>query len=208
MGVAVETREAFNVFTHAAGAILAAVATLFLVLRPVREGHPGRAAILAVFGLTLVLAYAVSTLFHLTHGSLRERFRRLDRAAIYALIVGGYTPLCLLALPPWWGWPLLLVATSVALVGAAMELWPPSGIAPHSIVLYLILGWMSLAAIKPLVATLDPAGVAWLVAGGLLYTLGAVTVRYHLLRRSHEVWHVLSLAASASHFVVILHYVR
>lgn len=201
-------KEAFNVISHAAGAILAALATFSLVLAPWEQGRTRRAVILAVFGLTLVVAYTASTLFHLTHGDLRERFRRLDRAAIYVLIVGGYVPVCLLVLPPVWGWPLLVVAASAALGGLVWELRPPRDAAPRSVALYLILGWMSLGAIKPLVAALTPAGVIWLVAGGLLYTLGAVTVRYHLVRRSHEVWHVLALAASASHFVMLFLYVR
>lgn len=199
-------REAFNVLSHALGALLALAVTVALVLPPLQGGHPRKAFILAVFGVTLVLGYAVSTLFHLTHGGTRELFRRLDRSAIYLLIIGGYTPLALLALPRSWGLPLLLLAGAIAAIGVLRELRHPES--PHSVRLYLMLGWILLLAFKPLLEALTPAGIAWLVAGGLLYTAGAVTVRFHLIKRSHEVWHVFALAASACHVVVVYFYIR
>lgn len=200
-------RETFNVISHLAGSVLAAIGTVALVLRPLSQGEHGKALALAFFGLSLVLMYTVSTLFHITRGEARLWLRRLDRAAIYVLIVGAYTPLCLFTLPETWGWPLLMVTGTLALVGVVLELRVASHRTLHSVGLYLVLGWMATLAIKPLLTAIDIAGVALLLAGGVLYTAGAIALRYRLVPRSHEVWHVVVLAASACHFLMMFLYV-
>jgi hemolysin III len=199
-------RDLFNVVSHLMGTVFAAVATVVLVSRPLHEGQPSTAAAFAVFGLTLVLAYAVSTMFHATTGRLRNTFRRLDRTAIYLLILGGYAPLALIVLPVNWGIPLLVVATCGAAIGVANEVRDVH--ASSSVALYLALGWLGVVAMKPLADRLAPEGLALLVGGGLLYTVGAVTVRFRLTRRSHEVWHVLALAASACHVAMAYFFIH
>lgn len=199
-------RDRFNIVSHLLGTVLAGVATVVLVSRPLEAGEPLKAAAFAVFGLTLVLTYAVSTMFHATSGRVRNAFRRLDRTAIYLLILGGYAPLSLIVLPTAWGVPLLTVVSCVAAVGVTLEVREAH--ASSSVALYLALGWALLVAIKPLAAGLRAEGVALLLAGGLLYTVGAVTVRFRLTRRSHEIWHVLALAASACHVAMAYLFIR
>ncbi len=199
--------ERFNIASHLLGAVLALAGTVALVVRPLSEGRPGRAVALSVFGMTLVLSYVVSTLFHATRGEIRERFRKLDRTAIYLMILGGYTPVCLLVLPPAWGRPLLAFAAAIAAAGVFVELRATRGRAIQTVAPYLALGWMSVVALRPLTEAMSPAGVAWLVVGGVLYTAGGLAVRFRVVRRSHEVWHVAALVGSACHFVMMLFYV-
>ena len=201
-------REKFNIASHLLGAALASLGTAVLIVPPLRAGEPLKALTLAIFGLTLILSYLISTLFHGTTGETRILFRRLDRAAIYLLIIGGYTPICLLALPPLWGWPLLTLATTVALLGVFLELRSCKVNPPHHVIIYLALGWMAIIAIKPLVTSLTWPGFGLLVAGGLLYSIGALVVRYRPVPWSHEFWHVAVLAASACHFMMVYRYIH
>ena len=203
----VEPGEKFNAITHLVGTALTGVGFLVLVVPPLVEGDFKKAIGLAVYGASLFLTFLVSTLFHSTHGGTRDWFRRLDRTAIYLLIAGTYTPITLLKLPAEWGRPLLSIVWVLALSGSMIELLSARGKKPLSVALYFAMGWMSLLAIKPLLAALTPRGVLVLVAGGVLYTLGGIALRMKLIPRSHEVWHVLSLAGGACHFAVILFYV-
>jgi hemolysin III len=201
-------RETFNVVSHAIGAVLAAAGGVWLIARPLQQGDLGRAAAFAVFSLSLVLVYVTSILFHCTRGDTRDRFRRLDRIAIYVLIVGCYTPICLLVLPRSWGWPLFALAIGLSLAGVLAELLSEPSRKLHGVSLYLVCGWAAIAAIQPLAAGLTPTGAAWLVAGGVLYTLGAAAVRLRFVPLGHEIWHVAVLAASACHFFAMFRFVR
>jgi hemolysin III len=199
--------ERFNAFTHLAGAIATLGGLLVLVVPPLLDGEIKKVLGFAVYGVTLLLAYVASTAYHSARGAARDLYRRYDRMAIYLLIAGTYTPVTLLALPPKWGWPLLIAAWALAGIGSVAELFAGRQKKTLSVALYLFMGWMSLVALRPLVESLAPAAVIWLGAGGVLYTLGAINLRFALSPRSHEVWHVLVLAGSACHFAVMLFYV-
>ena len=198
--------DRFNAISHLVGVFLAALGTVVLVVPAVARGDFTRSVGFIVYGASLLLAFATSTLFHSFRGKARDVMRRFDRVAIFLLIAGTYTPIMLVRLPAMWGWPLLAMAWAIAIYGSVREL-APSGRKPHSVALYLLMGWMAVLAIKPLIAALTAAGVVYLLAGGVLYTLGGIAVRVALLPRSHEVWHVLALAGSACHFMVMLYYV-
>jgi hemolysin III len=191
-----------------AGAILAAVGWLVLVVPAAAQGDLKSFVGLSVYGLTLVLVYLASTLYHAVRGEAQEIFRRYDRIAIYLVIAGTYTPVALLKLPPAWGWPLLVGVWALAVAGTVIELALARQTRTLSVALYLLMGWLALVAAKPLVDSLSIAAVVWLGVGGVIYTLGAINLRFKLLPRSHEVWHVLVLAASACHFAAIFFYVR
>ena len=199
--------ERFNALTHLAGAVATVAGLLLLVVPPLIHGEIKKVLGFAVYGLTLFLAYVASTVYHSVRGAARDLYRRYDRMAIYLLIAGTYTPVTLLALPPRWGWPLLIAVWALAGVGSVAEMVAGRQKKTLSVALYLFMGWMSLIALKPLVESLAPAAVIWLGVGGVLYTLGAINLRFRLSPRSHEVWHVLVLAGSACHFAVMLFYV-
>jgi hemolysin III len=200
--------ERFNAITHMGGAILAVAGWLVLVIPAVIDGDVKRFAGMSIYGLTLFLVYVASTLYHSVHDEAREVFRRYDRIAIYLVIAGTYTPVALLKLPPAWGWPLLFGVWAMAVAGSVIELVLGHQKRTLSVALYLLMGWMVLVAAKPLIEALSLGAVVWLGIGGVIYTLGAINLRFKLSPLSHEVWHVLVLAASACHFAAIFFYVR
>jgi len=199
--------ERFNALTHLVGAVLTLAGLLWLVVPPLIHGEIKKVLGFTVYGVTLFLAYLASTVYHSVKGEVRDVYRRYDRIAIYLVIAGTYTPVTLLKLSPGWGWPLLATVWALAVVGSAAELAAGHQKKTMSVVLYLVMGWMSLIAFKPLLESLTPAAVIWLGVGGVFYTFGAINLRFKLLPRSHEVWHVLVLAGSACHFAVMLLYV-
>lgn len=200
--------ERFNAITHTVGAVLALVGSFVLIVVAARDGDPWKLASVAVYSATLVLLYSFSALYHSLRGRAKTILRELDHHSIYLLIAGTYTPFCLVTLNGPWGWSLFGVVWGLAALGSLQELWFKKGARILSVVIYVVMGWVALAAIVQLFHALGPAGFAWLVAGGLFYTAGitfyALDTR---LRHSHGIWHLFVLAGSAAHYVAILKYV-
>ena len=199
--------ERFNSISHLVGTVLALVALVLLVAAASRAGDPWRIVSFSVYGATLVSLYLTSTLYHGFRGKAKAVFRKLDHAAIYLLIAGTYTPFALVTLRGAWGWTLFGVNWGLAVVGIACEFVAP-GRRWVAYVLYPVMGWLVVVALGPLVRALGPAGLAWLAAGGVVYTLGFAAYAWRSLPRHHELWHVLVLGGSACHFVALLLYVR
>lgn len=171
-------------------------------------GDPWRIVSFSVYGATLVMLYLFSTLYHCLRGRAKAVFRRLDHSAIYLLIAGTYTPFALVTLRGDWGWPLFGAAWGMAVVGVVQELALRSARRLLSLVLYLLMGWMAVAATTPLLTALGWAGFAWLMAGGVFYTAGILFYVYDAQwRHAHGVWHLFVLAGSASHYGAILLFV-
>ena len=162
----------------------------------------------AVFGATLVLMYSTSTLYHaLPSGTAKRVFRVLDHAAIYLLIAGTYTPFMLGVMRGAWGWTLLVIVWSLALFGIVAKSTLGFRYPRLSTALYLAMGWLIVVAVRPLVTYVQPAGLAWLAAGGLAYTGGvAFYVTDTRLRFGHALWHLFVIAGSVCHFVGVLRY--
>lgn len=200
--------EIANSVTHGAGLLASIAVVPVLVLAAVGRRDPWQIVGGAVFGATLVLLYLASTLYHaLPAGRAKTILRVVDHAAIYLLIAGTYTPFTLGALRGPWGWALLGTIWGLALLGIAAKCTLGFRFPRLSTVLYLAMGWLVLIGLQPLVARVAPAGIAWLVAGGLCYTGGVVF--YALdgrLRYSHALWHVFVMAGSVCHFVAVLRY--
>ena len=200
--------EVAHSVTHGIG-LLGAVAGLVLLLAlAAATRDPWRITACAIYASTLVLLYGTSTLYHaLSATRARDVFRVLDHSAIYLLIAGTYTPFALVSLRGPWGWTLLAIVWSLALAGVAMKAvfgarWPIISTA-----LYIVMGWVVIIAVKPLVAHVPPAGIAWLVAGGLAYTGGVVFYAWTKLRYSHAIWHLFVLAGSVCHYIAVVLYV-
>ena len=158
----------------------------------------------------MVLLYGVSALYHaLPAGTAKRWFQRLDHAAIYVFIAGSYTPFTLGVLGGPWGWSLFGVVWAAAAFGVAVKLlnrlrhpWVSTG-------LYVAMGWVAVVAVGPLVERMPPAGLAWLVAGGLSYTLGAIVFLLdNRVRYAHAVWHLFVVGGSVCHFFAALGYAR
>jgi len=200
--------EKFNALTHLGGAVLALAGSAVLIVLASRDGDPWKVVGVSIYGATLVSLYLVSTLYHSLRGRPKAVLRKLDHLGIYLLIAGSYTPFCLVTLRGPWGWTLLGVVWSLAALGMLQELRPRSEARIMSVAIYVVMGWVALAAAIPLVQSLGMAGFGWLLAGGLFYTVGiAFYAVDNRVRHAHGVWHLFVLAGSAAHFVAILAYV-
>jgi hemolysin III len=194
--------------THGAG-LVASIAGLFvLVTAAVRRGDAWLITSCAIYASTLVLLYAASTLYHsLAATRARHVFQIIDHSAIYLLIAGTYTPFALVNLHGPWGWTILAIVWVLAAAGVTAKAvfgprWPIVSTA-----LYIAMGWTAVVAFKPLMLHVAPAGIAWLVAGGLAYTGGIVFFASDRLRYNHAMWHMFVLGGSVCHFVAVLFYV-
>jgi hemolysin III len=201
--------ERFNGLTHLAGSALAVAGAVTLVASAARAGDPWRIVAVSIFGLMLVLLYAVSTLYHSVRGRAKRVFRKLDHCAIYLLIAGTYTPFALVSLRGAWGWSLFGVVWGLAALGIAQEFMLGKGARPVSLALYVVMGWLGLVASGPLLGSLGHDGFAWLAAGGLVYTSGVVFYLYdEKWRHAHGIWHLFVLGGSAAHWVTVFAFVR
>jgi hemolysin III len=197
--------ELAHSITHGIGLLAAIAGLVVLVGLAVGTQDPWRIAACVIYASTLVLLYAASTLYHsLSSTRARHVFQVLDHSAIFLLIAGTYTPFALVSLRGPWGWALLTIVWGLAVIGVTMKAvfgarWPIVSTA-----LYIGMGWTVVIAVKPLVAHVPPAGIAWLLAGGLAYTGGVVFYAWTRLRYSHAIWHLFVLAGSVCHYIAVV----
>ncbi|MBX3684488.1 MAG: hemolysin III family protein [Rhodocyclaceae bacterium] len=200
--------EKLNAWTHLVGAVLALVGSVVLIVRAALGGDPWKVVSVSIYGLTLVLLYSFSTLYHSLRGRPKIILRELDHHSIYLLIAGSYTPFCLVTLRGPWGWSLFGVVWGLAALGSLQELWLKDGARILSVVIYVLMGWAALAALFPLLDALGTSGFAWVAAGGVLYTVGIVFYALDTrMTHAHGIWHLFVLAGSAAHYFAILRYV-
>ncbi len=204
----------WSAITHGAGALLALLGTVLLLLR---AKSSMQSFSFAVYGISMIALYSASTLYHCLRTGVagRRRLRKLDHCSICLLIAGSYTPICLLALDERCGLPLLMGVWVFALAGILLSLlwitaprWLSAGV-------YLCMGWLAVFALKPLSSALPLEGMVWLVAGGVLYSVGGVLYALKWPGKNnprfgcHEIFHVFILLGSVCHYFnmyrVVLH---
>lgn len=199
--------ERLNAWTHLIGAVAACTGAVWLTVQASLNGSPWKIVGVGVYGVTLTLLYSISTAYHSVRGRAKVVMRKLDHLSIYLLIAGSYTPFCLVTLrgPG---------AGRCSASSGAWRYWhaPGDQATPEarvlSVVIYAVMGWIVLIAVKPLLAALGSAGFTWLAAGGVLYTVGIVFYAYdHRFRHWHGIWHLFVIAGSLLHFVAIWRYV-
>ena len=199
--------EIANSITHGVGGLLAAAGLTVLVTVAALRGNAWHVVGCSVFGATMVLLYTSSTLYHAIRAPRAKRlFRRLDHAGIFLLIAGTYTPFTLVNLRGPWGWTLLGVIWGLALAGIVLQ----TGRLRHpvlSVVLYVVMGWTVVIAIRPLLSLLPRGGLILLLLGGLAYTGGVVFYAWRRLPYHHAIWHGFVLTGTALHFFAVLLYV-
>jgi hemolysin III len=200
--------EIANSLTHGLGIGLAIAALAILVAFAVLANDGFKLASAIVYGVTLVVQYAASTLYHaLPQPRVKHIFKILDHCGIYLLIAGTYTPFCLVTLREANGWWLFAVIWGLAILGIAFEAFWAYRPRWVSTLLFLGMGWLVIASMGPLVDNLAPAGLRLLVAGGLAYTVGTVFYLLERIHYMHAVWHLWVLAGSVLHFLAVLLYV-
>jgi hemolysin III len=203
-------REPVNSLTHWAGALLALAGLIALLV--VGWDTPAKVISLTVYGLSLIAMFSASATYHMVRVRDRalEVFRKIDHSAIYLLIAGTYTPFCVNAFEGFWKWGMLAIIWSLALVGIVVKVfyiraprWLNAGI-------YLLMGWLAVSAAGQMLAVLPAWVFGWLIAGGVIYTLGAVVYITRIFNFKpgvfgfHEMWHILVMLAAAAHFVAVL----
>jgi len=198
--------EIANSVTHGVGALASVVALPLLVMAAVPRGIQSMAGNF-VFGLSLVLLYISSTIYHsLARNRAKRVLRIIDHSAIYVLIAGTYTPFTLGVLRGTWGWTLFGVVWSLAVLGVVLTASLGVRFPRLSTFVYIGMGWLIVVAVKPLMTHVPPAGLAWLVAGGLAYTGGTVFYGWRRLPYQHTVWHLFVLTGSVCHYMAVLRY--
>lgn len=200
--------EIAHALTHGVGAIAAIVGLVFMLVWAVSYGDTFHVVSASIYGASLILLYLASTLYHaFPWPRVKAFFQQMDHAAIYVLIAGTYTPFALVNLRGAWGWTLLAVVWSIALIGIIMEVAMKERKKWLSLSLYLGLGWMALVVIKPMLETVEAGGLWLLLAGGLAYTFGVIFYVWKSLRFHHAIWHVFVLAGSVLHFLSVFYFV-
>ncbi len=200
--------ELFNALSHLLGAIAAVIGLIVLMVLAVHQGDVWKIVSFSIYGLTLMLVYTCSTLYHGVQGELKAIFAKLDHQSIYLFIAGTYTPFALVTLRGVWGWSIFTAVWGLAILGVMLETLPRKGPRVLPVVIYLVMGWIILIALEPLLQTLPSVGFAWLLTGGLFYTVGVVFFALgKKLSYCHNIWHVFVLAGSASHYCSVLFYV-
>ena len=194
--------------THGVGLAASIVALPLLIVAAARQGDAWRITSAAIFGASLVLLYTASTLYHaLPRSRAKEVFRVIDHAAIYALIAGTYTPFLLGPLRGPWGWSLLALVWGLAIAGIVVKSTLGFRWARLSTAVYLLMGWIGIVAARPLLEHISPAGIAWILAGGIAYTAGVLFFVWdERIRYGHAIWHLFVATGSVCHVVAVLGY--
>ena len=179
-----------------------------LVVTAMRRDDVWQVVAGAIYATTLVLLYSASTLYHAlpSHFPAKRVFRALDHGAIYLLIAGTYTPFALGALRGPWGWSILGVIWGLACGGIVLKMGLGFRYPRLSTVIYLLMGWLIVVALRPLYLAVGPAGMTWLATGGFSYTAGVYFYMRDHLHYRHFVWHLFVLAGSACHLVAVAVY--
>jgi len=206
-------REPVNGLTHLFAAVAASVSLVALAY--IAKDNPADLASLIIYGSTLVLMFSTSAAYHLIEAGPRTTLllRKLDHSAIYLLIAGTYTPICLHYFTGFWRLGFLAIIWSLGLAGIAVKFvviraprWITAGI-------YLLMGWLSVAAGGEMISAIPPGALAWLIAGGVFFTVGAVI---YILKKPdpvpdvfgfHEIWHIFVILGAFSHLALMLAYI-
>lgn len=203
--------ERFNTYSHLSGLVLAAAGLVMMLLKAEEYGDGYRTFSVSVYGISLFLLYLSSSLYHgIKAGRLKSILKKVDHCMIYVLIAGSYTPFALVSLRNGPGWTVFLLSWLLAVAGIIQELTlgRESEKRLLSIVIYVVMGWMVLAVMKTLTASLPAAGLVWLAAGGILYSIGIYWfVNDKKIRHGHGIWHLFVLGGSITQFISVYGYV-
>lgn len=199
--------EVVHAITHGIGVILSIIGLSWMLYVSINLADPWRIVASSVYGATLIALFLASTLYHSMFASRhREVFKLLDHCAIYLLIAGTYTPFLLVAMRSDTGWWIFGTVWALATAGIIKKLWFKHRFPKVALASYLAMGWLIVVAAPQMAAAIGPNGMAWLVAGGVAYTAGAVFYVVDRIPFNHAIWHVFVLVGGICHFFgVALH---
>jgi len=202
-----KSEELWNVITHGTGALLSVAALIVLAVFSAFKGTATHLAASLVFGISLVLLYSASTIYHAAYKLKWKRFfQKVDHLCIYVLIAGTYTPIALLGLKGVWGWSVFGFIWAFAILGFIFKFSPLRRSEKLSLSLYALMGWLIIIAIKPLIENVAAGALYFLLGGGLCYTFGIYFYAKEKIPYNHTIWHLFVLGGSALHFFGIFFY--
>jgi hemolysin III len=203
-------REPINGLTHLGGAVAAFFGQIALLV--VASNGTAKIISVTIYGVSLITMLTASATYHLAKvkPSVLQTLRKLDHSAIFLLIAGTYTPFCMIAFTGFWRWGLLGIIWAIAAVGITVKIFYLKAPRWLNAVIYVIMGWMCVIAAPQMLSTLPASSMAWLIIGGLIYTLGAVVYTTKIFNfvpgkfGFHEVWHIFVLLGALAHFVSVM----
>ncbi len=197
--------EIANAITHGIGTALAIAALVLLIVFSAIKGTVWHVVSFSIFGATLVILYLESTLYHsLTNKKAKRLFRKFDHMSIFLLIAGTYTPFCLTVLRGTLGWIIFGIVWGSTIVGIVLKAFFTGKKDILSTVLYVVMGWLIVIAIKKLYLTMTFSGFVFLVSGGILYTVGALFYSIDKIKFNHGIWHLFVIGGSVCHFFSVM----
>ena len=213
--MSVTIREPGSAITHFIGMMMAILASTPLLIKAVLSGQPVIFFAMVIFIASMILLYGASATYHSINvgGRILRVFRKLDHMMIFVLIAGSYTPVCLVILGGRLGYTLLAVVWGVAILGMAVKAFWITCPKWFSSIIYISMGWLCVLAMVPLAQALPAAAFVWLVAGGVIYTVGGIIYALklplfnsrHQFFGSHEIFHLFVMAGSLCHYVVMFY---
>ena len=200
--------ELFHAISHGAGVILSIAGLSWMLYVSIEAADPWRISASIVYGISLIALFLASTVYHAMHTSRhRQLFKLLDHCAIYVLIAGTYTPFLLVAMRTTTGWWLFGAIWTLATAGILTKLWFRDRFPRLALAGYLVMGWLVVIALPQVVDAVGPGGMAWLVAGGLSYTIGAGFYAAKRVTFGHAIWHIFVLLGGICHFLAVIWHV-
>ena len=199
--------EIVHSITHGIGAGLSVAGLTLLVVLAVLFGNVDQIVSFSIYGASLIILYMASTLYHsFQHPPVKRVFRVIDHACVFLLIAGTYTPFLLLGIRGAWRWTLLIIIWGLAILGVSLKILFPHRFHKLFVLMYILMGWLSVVMFKEMLANLPVGGVVWLAVGGVVYTVGVIFYALKKIPYMHAVWHVFVLGGSACHYFAVLLY--
>lgn len=200
--------EIFNSITHGTGVLLSIAGLVLLVTFASMQGDAWKIVSFSIYGFSLILLYMISTMYHLIRSNrLKKVFQILDHSSIYLLIAGTYTPLLLVGLKGTLGWTLFGIIWGLAVTGIILKFYFINRSELLTSVVYILMGWIIIFALKPLIISISFSGFIWLLAGGISYTAGVLFFLWDSLQFQHPIWHLFVMGGSICHFFSIYYHV-
>lgn len=198
-----DKQEMLNTISHGLGVVLGIIGLIFLLIKDRNITYYSTLSIW-IFGISLIVLYASSTIYHFfINENLKKKARIFDHMSIFLLIAGTYTPICLITLEKSSGWTIFSIVWSIAALGIFMKIFLTGKVDKLSLLLYLVMGWLLIFDIKNVVHLMNNQALLFLILGGILYTVGTIFYIKDKMPYAHFIWHLFVLGGSVSHYVVV-----
>ncbi len=200
--------EIANSVTHGIGVIVSIAGLVLLIVFSALYGNAWHIVSSSVYGTSLLILYLSSTLYHSLQGKrAKSFFRIMDHSSIFILIAGTYTPFTLVSLNGPWGWSIFGLIWGLAVLGIIFKVFFTGRYGFLSTLLYVLMGWMIVIAVKPVIEAVPTGGLILLLSGGLCYTAGLIFYAWKKLKYAHTIWHLFVIGGSALHYFAVMFYV-